>query len=282
MRDRSRADALLLERFSRHTGRGINRFEMISAGDRVLIGVSGGKDSLALSLALQERRKWVPIDYELFAVQVEWREYPMTEDEKTAIDRFFDNVGIPFRRIPAQIAPPTFGKKFSCYTCARNRKRILFDEAARIGAQKIALGHHMDDIARTTLMNMFFHGELSTMMPVQKFFGGKLSIIRPLCEIRESEVSRLAARLGLPSAPNRCPRADINRRVLMKEILRQASHVDRHAVSNVYGAAWRVNSEYLPRPISAGNTVPDEEDEIGPADTEDEASPDVRLPEDWL
>ncbi|MFI5369141.1 MAG: tRNA 2-thiocytidine biosynthesis TtcA family protein [Spirochaetia bacterium] len=282
MRDRSHADALLVERFSRHAGRGINRFGMIGAGDRVLIGVSGGKDSLALSLALQERRKWVPIDYELFAAQVEWREYPMTDEEKSTIDRFFDDLGIPFRRILAQIAPPTFGRKFSCYTCARNRKRILFDEATRIGAQKIALGHHMDDIARTTLMNMFFHGELSTMMPVQKFFGGKLSIIRPLCEIRESEVARLALRLGLPSAPNRCPRADLNRRVLMKEILRQASRVDKHAVSNVYGAAWRINSEYLPLPSSARTVPRDGSIEDGMADGEEEENTDMRLPEDWL
>ena len=84
------------------------------------------------------------------------------------------------------------------------------------------------------------------MMPVQRFFGGKISIIRPLCELRENEVSRLAVRLGLPAAPNRCPNAERNRRTLMKEILRQASHVDRHAVSNVYSSAWRINTDYLP------------------------------------
>ena len=263
----SQADARILERFARHVGRGINRFDMIRPGDRVLIGVSGGKDSLALSLALVARRRWVPVDYELYAAQVEWREYPMTDAEKQAIDLFYERLGIPFRRIPAHIAPPTFKKKFSCYTCARNRKRILFDEAQRVGARTIALGHHMDDIARTTLMNMFFHGELSTMMPVQQFFGGKISIIRPLCELRETEVARLAARLGLPSVPNRCPNAGTNRRTLMKEILRQASHVDRHAVSNVYGAPWRINTEYLPRPKSE----PDEEREA-----------DAHLPEAWL
>jgi tRNA 2-thiocytidine biosynthesis protein TtcA len=267
MRVLSQADARMLERFARHVGRGINRFDMIRPGDRVLIGVSGGKDSLALSLALVERRKWVPIEYTLCAAQVEWREYPMTDAEKQAIDHFYEDLGIPFRRIQAHIAPPTFKKKFSCYTCARNRKRILFNEAERVGARTIALGHHMDDIARTTLMNMFFHGELSTMMPVQEFFGGRISIIRPLCELRESEVARCAARLGLPSAPNRCPNAETNRRTLMKEILRQASHVDRHAVSNVYGAPWRINTEYLPRQ----EREPDEE-----------SGPHASLPETWL
>jgi len=242
----SRSKALLLERFARQAGRGIHRFHMIVPGDKVLIGVSGGKDSLALSLALVERKKWVPVDYELFAMQIEWREYPLSEEEKAAVDRFYAELGIPFRRVLASMCPPSFKKKFSCYTCSRNRKRLLFDEAARIGATRIALGHHLDDIARTTLMNLFFRGEFSTMMPVQEFFGGKLSIIRPLCEVREAEVNRLATRLSLPILESRCPNATKNQRLLMKEILRQASRVDRHATTNVYGAAWRINRKYLP------------------------------------
>lgn len=246
MKERTTSERRLLERFSHHVGRGIARFHMIEPGDRVLIGVSGGKDSLAMSLALVERKRWVPIDYELLAVHVEWREYPMTEAEKTALDDFYRDLGIPLRRIQAEIAPSSFKKKFSCYTCSRNRKRLLFDEAARVGASKVALGHHMDDIAATTMMNLLFHGEVATMMPVQRFFGGTLSIIRPLCEVRESEVVRLAARLGLPSAPNRCPNSARNRRVLMKEIFRQAERANRHAVSNVYSAPWRIRSEYLP------------------------------------
>ena len=139
-------------------------------------------------------------------MQVEWREYPMTRRGKGRHRRISTNdLGIPLRRIQAQIAPPSFRKKFSCYTCSRNRKRILFNEAERVGARTIALGHHMDDIARTTLMNLFFHGEISTMMPVQKFFGGTIAIIRPLCEVRENEVARLAARLHLPTAPEPMP-----------------------------------------------------------------------------
>ncbi len=239
-------EARILERFAHHAGRGINRFSMIGPGDRVLIGVSGGKDSLALSMALVERKKWVPVDYELFALQIDWKEYPLTEQEKDAIDGFYAELGIPLRRVQAQIAPASFRAKFSCYTCSRNRRRILFDEAARLGARKIALAHHLDDIAHTTLMNIFFRGEFSTMMPVQEFFGGKLSIIRPLCEVREAEVTRVAARLRLPVVPARCPNAETNKRALMKEILRQVSRVDRHAATNVYGASWNVNRDYLP------------------------------------
>jgi tRNA 2-thiocytidine biosynthesis protein TtcA len=236
----------LLSRFSRSVGRGINRFDMICPGDRILIGVSGGKDSLAMSLALVERKKWVPIDYELFAAQIEWREYPWTVEEKAAIDGFYADLGIPLTCVQATINPSSFRKGFNCYNCSRNRKRILFKEAERLGASKIALGHHLDDIARTTMLNLLFRGEFSTMMPVQEFFGGKLRIIRPMCEVREAEVQRVARRLGLPAVPSRCPNSEKNQRKLIAELLRQASRVDRHAVTNVYGSAWRINKEYLP------------------------------------
>ncbi len=238
----------LLERFARHVGRGISRFDMIRPGDRILIGVSAGKDSLAMSLALVERRKWVPIEYELEALHIDWREYPLSSEEKHAIDSFYRDLAIPLTRVQASMQPASFRKKFSCYTCARNRKRILFDEATRRGATKIALGHHLDDIARTTLMNLFFRSEFSTMMPVQQFFGGKLSIIRPMCEVREAEVTKVANRLGLPMVPSRCPNAEKNQRKLMAELLRTVSRVDRHAVTNVYGSTWRVNADYLPKP----------------------------------
>jgi tRNA 2-thiocytidine biosynthesis protein TtcA len=236
----------LLVRFARSVGRGINRFDMIGPADRILIGVSGGKDSLAMSLALVERKKWVPVDYELFALQVDWREYPCSEEEKDAIDGFFSKLGIPFRRVAASMDPGSFSKPFSCYTCSRNRKRILFNEATRIGAGKVALGHHMDDIARTTLINLLYRGEFSTMMPVQEFFGGAIRIIRPMCEVREAEVAKVARRLALPTVPSRCPNAEKNQRKLIAELLRQASRVDKHAVGNLYGSAWRINTEYLP------------------------------------
>jgi tRNA 2-thiocytidine biosynthesis protein TtcA len=236
----------LVERFAKSVGRGIRRFDMIGPGDRILIGVSGGKDSLAMSLALVERKKWVPVDYELFAVQIEWREYPMNEDEKSRIDDFFGGLSIPLTRIRASINPPSFKKTFSCYTCSRNRKRILFGEAEKLGAKKIALGHHLDDIACTTLLNLLFRGEFSTMMPVQKFFGGKLQVIRPMCEVREAEVQKVARRLDLPTVPSRCPNAAKNQRGLIKDLLAQASKVNRHAVPNLYAAAWNINTEYLP------------------------------------
>jgi tRNA 2-thiocytidine biosynthesis protein TtcA len=238
--------ARLLASFAKKAGRGIHRFDMIRDGDRILIGVSGGKDSLALCAALAERKRWVPIDYSLWAAFIDWREYPAAPEALVSLRAWLDELGIPLRVIPAHIHPPGYRGPFSCYICSRNRKRILFDEAHRVGADKVALGHHLDDVVETTLMNLFFRGEFSTMMPVQRFFGGKMSIIRPLCEVEERDVDRLARHFSLPVIAGSCPRKDLNRRVLLKDILRQLRRESRQVKENIYRSAWNINADYLP------------------------------------
>ena len=243
---RAPGDSRALAVFAKKAGRGINRFDMIRDGERILIGVSGGKDSLALCLALTERKRWVPVDYALSAALIDWREFPAPATELEAVRSFLEGLGIPLRVIPANIYPAGYKKAFGCYICSRNRKRILFGEAERVGATKIALGHHLDDIVETTMLNLFFRGEFSTMMPVQRFFGGRLSIIRPLCEVEERDVERLARRVALPVLSSSCPRKDVNQRLLMKEVLRSLRRGSRQVKENIYRAAWNVNVDYLP------------------------------------
>lgn len=238
--------ARVLTRFAKKAGRGINRFDMIRDGDRILLGVSGGKDSLALCVALAERRRWVPIRYELEAAFIRWEEYPPAEGELEAVRAFLQALEIPLQVIPAHIYPEGYEKPFSCYICSRNRKRILFDEARRRGISKIALGHHLDDIVETTMLNLFFRGELSTMMPVQEFFQGRLRLIRPLCEVEEKDILRLARHYPLPTLQNSCPRKELNQRRVMKEVLARLRRESRQVKENVYRAVWNVNTQYLP------------------------------------
>ena len=211
-----------------------------------MVGTSGGKDSLSLCVALTLRKKWVPIDYELHAVLIEWREYPMSTDNREKLELFFCALEMPFQVVTASLHPAGPDKPFNCFLCARNRKRILFGEARDRGCTKVALGHHMDDVVETTLMNLFFQGEFSTMMPVQEFFNGRMTVIRPLFEVKEADTARFARRQNLPVIASCCPQRETNRRVVMKDILRQVYRINRKVRENIYRSPWRINWEYLP------------------------------------
>lgn len=227
-----------LRRLAKQTGRSINRFGMIGAGDSVLIGSSGGKDSLVLALLLVVRKTWLPIDYTLRALHIDWAEYPITDKERSDIIAYFDLLGIPLKIVRTPMKNESFQGQFNCYLCARNRRRILFQEADSLDISKIALGHHLDDIVETMLINLCFRGTFDTMKPVQDFFGGKLQVLRPLCELPERAVLRIAERLSLPVVEKRCPHEEDNIRRRLKPIVSQLSHIDGHARTHMFEAAF--------------------------------------------
>lgn len=141
---------------------------MIGADDRVLLGISGGKDSLALALALALRRNWIPIDYELQALMINWIEHPAKQEELEKLRSFF-YARYSFSYKNAHMFPDSFKGDFNCYLCSRNRRRILFEYSEDLGVTKIALGHHLDDFVETSLINLCFRGDFSSMKPVQDF-----------------------------------------------------------------------------------------------------------------
>jgi tRNA 2-thiocytidine biosynthesis protein TtcA len=246
VRELSENEKRKLEFFCKKVGRGINRFGMIGENEKILIGISGGKDSLALCYALSERRKWLPIKYDLVGLFIDWKEYALDLEKWEAMEAYCRSLGIPLVRKSATMMPPSFKGRFDCYLCSRNKKRIFFDAANELGITKIALGHHMDDIAETILMNMAFRGEFAAMMPVQNFFGGRIQMIRPMCEVRESAVAQAARILSVPSFAIECPRKDKNRRIVMKEIIRTLSGINHSSRENIYNSMFRINREYLP------------------------------------
>ena len=140
-------------RFIKNVGKTINEYGMVKAGDEVLLAVSGGKDSLALALALSLRLKWLPVDYSLSALMIDWREHPIPDEAKERLKEYFSTLSIDFTIQQAPQFPPSFDGDFNCYLCSRNRRRILFEEADRRGVKLIAMGHHLDDLVETSLMN---------------------------------------------------------------------------------------------------------------------------------
>ncbi|MFP4363658.1 MAG: ATP-binding protein [Spirochaetia bacterium] len=238
-------------RFVKTIGKGINKFDMIRSEEKVLLGVSGGKDSLACALALALRKRWLPIDYELEAMMIEWEEHPPTEQERQKLYDFFDAIGVPLAIHRATMFPDSFQNTFNCYLCSRNRKRILFNEAGKRGITRIALGHHMDDIIETTLMNICFQGHVATMLPVQEFFQGKLHIIRPMCEVKANTVERVVERLDIPTFKISCPFHETNLREKLRPIISELAHINKHVRENIYAAPWNIIPEYLPEKDTA-------------------------------
>lgn len=228
---------------SKKVGKAIWDYGMLRDGDRVLVAVSGGKDSLSLLKILKERRRFVPLKYELIACFVDmgfsWINYD-------PLIKFFENEAVEY-----VITKPTTSwrngeEAFDCFWCSWNRRKALFQVAEDYGCSKIALGHHLDDIVETMLLNLFFNGEISTMNPNQEMFQGKLAIIRPLAYVEESELDKLSKILELPVVKTQCPNKDTSRRALMKRIIREIRSINPDVKKNIFRSLRRIKRDYLP------------------------------------
>src|SRR4030042_347645 len=172
---------------SKRIGKAIIDYNMLSDGDKIAVAVSGGKDSLTLLRVLNDRRKFVPIKYELLAVHVDMG-YPCQHPK--ILGEYFTNLGIKYHIEKIDILKGKTRKDISCFWCAWNRRKALFEAANKFGCTKVALGHHKDDIIETILLNMFFQGEISAMSPRQELFKGKIVIIRPLAYVDEDMIRK--------------------------------------------------------------------------------------------
>ena len=167
---------------TKKVGKAIWDYRMIKDGDRILVAVSGGKDSLSMLRILKERTKFVPINYELIACHVdmgfEWVKKDLLVD-------YFEQEGVRHVAAEPNRGWRKEGEPFGCFWCSWNRRKALFAMAKKLGCSKIALGHHMDDITETLLLNLMFNGEICTMRPYQEMFRGRLALIRPLAYVEE-------------------------------------------------------------------------------------------------
>ncbi|MDD3905659.1 MAG: ATP-binding protein [Candidatus Omnitrophica bacterium] len=224
-------------------GRAIADYNLIENKDKILVGVSGGKDSLSLLRLLAERRKWAPVKYELIAIHIETDLQCMPRAYARILREFFkeNKVKYLFKKIKLK----NDDRKKSCFWCSWNRRKALFLAAEKLGCNKIALGHHKDDIAETLLLNMFYKGEFAAMNPSQELFGGKITIIRPLCYVEEKNMRKFARECGFPVQVCRCPSAETSKRLVMKNIIRQLEKDCPAVKTNIFKSVSRVKEEYI-------------------------------------
>lgn len=228
-------------------GRAIARYKMIAAGDRVLVAVSGGKDSLTLLTLLQARKKWLPIDYELLAVhiQTDYRCAGCVHTE--TLKSIFEQRKLRYyiEKIEILKNPDGSQNKISCFWCSWNRRKALFALAAKYDCNKIALGHHKDDIIQTQLLNMFYQAQISTMTPKVSMFQGQLDIIRPLAFIEEKEIVRFAAESKFPAQLCQCPNGNHSKRKLMKEMIETLAEQYPAVKNNIFKSVQNIRKDYL-------------------------------------
>ena len=231
-------------------GKAIRDYDMIEAGDRVAVAVSGGKDSLALLYLLKARLKWIPIRYDLLAVHLDMG---FEGAEPQRIEAACRELEVPFYFEQTDYGIRAHGpenKENPCFLCSWLRRKHLFQLSKTLEFTKIALGHNQDDIIETLFLNMFFSGELSTMLPKQPLFKDRLTIIRPLALLEESRIKGFARRLGLPEIPNPCPSAQHSSRKEIKEFLYTFYSRNRKIRGNIFHALSHCRPEYLLPPIS--------------------------------
>ena len=197
-------------------------YDMIEEGDRVAIGVSGGKDSLTLLYALAGLRRFYPRTFELMAITVNLGYEEMNFGPVADLCRQLE---VPYYMVDTKIQEmlPT---ENPCSLCARLRRGALNDKALELGCNKIAYAHHMDDVVGTFLLSLIYEGRISTFWPVTCLGDSGLTVIRPLIFVRENEVKGFRNKYDLPVVKNSCPYDKHTEREYVNELIRS---IDRHA-----------------------------------------------------
>ncbi len=226
-------------------GKAIHRYGLIQDGDRILVGVSGGKDSLTLLHLLHERRKRVQTHYELIPVHID-----LGFDSKRAniLKDFFEAQGLPYHIEFTDIGKRANGpenRENPCFLCSWERRKRFFNLAHRLKCNKIALGHHKDDIIETLLLNIFYSGEISTMLPLQTLFKGKIILIRPLALIEEKKIERFAREMDLPFGPSGCPSSGKTKRKEVKELIETLERKNRKVKGNIFRSLSNIKLDYM-------------------------------------
>ena len=226
-------------------GQALHRYQMISDGDRIVVGVSGGADSLTLMSILMERLARIPIRYELFAVYID----PGFEGSfAEPLETYCEKVGFPLRVEYTDygvLGHSSDNRENPCFLCSRLRRKRLFEIADELDCNKLALGHNKDDLIETLFMNICYAGEISTMLPVQTFFQQKFALIRPLAYTDEDLIRRFARDQRFPDFINPCPTAATSKRREIKLILKQLYRSNKKIKGNIFRSMSHVKLEYL-------------------------------------
>lgn len=201
----------------------VTEYKMIRDGDKIAVGLSGGKDSLALLSFLASYKKYSPEKFDLIAITVDLS-FTGAKTDYTPLKEFCDKIGVPFILEKTEIGEIVFDvrkEKSPCALCSKMRKGALYSACVREGANKVALGHHRDDMLDTFLLSLFYEGRLNTFAPKSYLDKTKLTLIRPMLYVKESDLKGYAK--NLPVVESNCPVNKLTKREDIKTAVKELS-----------------------------------------------------------
>jgi tRNA 2-thiocytidine biosynthesis protein TtcA len=237
----------LRKRLRRQVGKAIADFGLIESGDRVMVCISGGKDSHAMLEILMALRESAPIDFEIVAVTLDQKQPGYPEE---VLPRYLETLDIPYyileRDTYSVVRSVIPEGKTTCGLCSRLRRGTLYGFADQIGASKIALGHHRDDIVETLFLNLFFGGKLKAMPAKLKSDDGRHVVIRPLAYCKESDLARYASEMDFPIIPcNLCGTQENLQRQEIKKMLQDWERSYPGRTETIFRALGNVAPSHL-------------------------------------
>ena len=220
-------------------------YRMINPGDRILVGLSGGKDSSMLLKLLARKKISTTNDFRLFSVFVKMG-FPKDDEISEYLRKFSMENGVEYFEITKSLEKTMAAeKKQPCYLCSRTRRLALFDLADEINANVIAFGHHRDDFVQTFMMNLLFNGTLEAMKPNNPFFKGKYRIIRPMLYIKESSIKAEVENSGIKVFDSGCPFGKVSQRAYIRSLLEDVYRHDKTIKNNVFKALYNQKPDFL-------------------------------------
>lgn len=239
-------EELLLRKLDQRVKKAMEDYRLIEDGDKILIGLSGGKDSLALVDLLGRRMRIFKPEFSVVAAHIVMTNIPYQSNIEY-LKNHAEQYGIPFVQYETSFDEATDHRKSPCFLCSWNRRKALFSIAKEQGCNKIALGHHQDDILETLLMNQIFQGAFSTMSPKLKMDKFDMTIIRPLALTPESELIQLAENQDYRKLAKNCPYEKTSHRSEIKAILKQMEQLNPQARHSLWSSMSNIQYDYLPK-----------------------------------